>query len=151
MNDTQWSALKTVMQHPEWAASEDFDNVQGRLTHKRAIEENLSAWTQEQDAYDLMQRCQAAGVPAGVVQDGADLMERDPQLAKAKFSRPMEDVHPDLGPTWVDALPIHFNATPCDQYQRVRVIGEDNAAVLEDWLAMSAHDVAAKEADGILQ
>ena len=151
MTDTQWSALKAVMQHPEWAASEDFDNVQGRLTHKRAIEENLSAWTQEQDAYDLMQRCQAAGVPAGVVQDGADLMERDPQLAKAKFSRPMEDVHPDLGPTWVDALPIHFNATPCDQYQRVRVIGEDNAAVLEDWLAMSAHDVAAKEADGILQ
>ena len=151
MTDTQWSALKTVMQHPEWAASEDFDNVQGRLTHKRAIEENLSAWTQEQDAYDLMQRCQAAGVPAGVVQDGADLMERDPQLAKAKFSRPMEDVHPDLGPTWVDALPINFNATPCNQYQRVRVIGEDNAAVLEDWLAMSAHDVAAKEADGILQ
>ena len=151
MTDTQWSALKAVMQHPKWAASEDFDNVQGRLTHKRAIEENLSAWTQEQDAYDLMQRCQAAGVPAGVVQDGADLMERDPQLTKAKFSRPMEDVHPDLGPTWVDALPIHFNATPCDQYQRVRVIGEDNAAVLEDWLAMSAHDVAAKEADGILQ
>ena len=151
MTDTQWSALKAVMQHPEWAASEDFDSVQGRLTHKRAIEENLSAWTQEQDAYDLMQRCQAAGVPAGVVQDGADLMERDPQLAKAKFSRPMEDVHPDLGPTWVDALPINFNATPCNQYQRVRVIGEDNAAVLEDWLAMSAHDVAAKEADGILQ
>ena len=151
MTDTQWTALKAVMQHPEWAASEDFDNVQGRLTHKRAIEENLSAWTQEQDAYDLMQRCQAAGVPAGVVQDGANLMERDPQLAKAKFSRPMEDVHPDLGATWVDALPIHFNATPCDQYQRVRVIGEDNAAVLEDWLAMSAHDVAAKEADGILQ
>jgi crotonobetainyl-CoA:carnitine CoA-transferase CaiB-like acyl-CoA transferase len=63
----------------------------------------------------------------------------------------MEDVHPQLGPTWIDALPIHFATTPCEQYHRVRAIGEDNAAVLNDWLAMSADEVAAQEQQGILQ
>ena len=52
------------------------------MVNKAHIEEQLSAWTAQQDAYELMGLCQAAGVPAGVVQDGADLVERDPQLAR---------------------------------------------------------------------
>jgi benzylsuccinate CoA-transferase BbsF subunit len=151
MTDAQWGALKTLMNHPQWAASEELNDASGRAAHKALLEQNLSSWTQNQDAYDLMARCQAAGVPAGVVQDGADLLERDPQLADVKFARRMVDEHPDLGPTWVDALPIHFAKTPCQQYERVRAIGEDNAAVLQDWLGMPAEEIATKEKDGVLQ
>ena len=151
MSDAQWGALKNLMNHPQWAASEELNDARGRAAHKALLEQNLSRWTQNQDAYDLMVRCQAAGVPAGVVQDGADLLEHDPQLADVKFARRMEDEHPDLGPTWIDALPIHFAKTPCDQYERVRAIGEDNAAVLQDWLGMPAEEIATKEKDGVLQ
>ena len=151
MTDTQWSALKTVMNHPQWTAHKELDSVKGRMAHKQTLEQHLSSWTQDQDAYDLMARCQAAGVPAGVVQDGADLLERDPQLAGAEFARPMDDAHPELGPTWIDALPIHFTKTPCNQYQRVRTIGEDNAAVLQDWLNMSAAEVAKNQTEGVLE
>ena len=151
MTDTQWSALKTVMNHPQWAAHTELDSVKGRMAHKQTLEQQLSSWTQDQDAYELMARCQAAGVPAGVVQDGADLLERDPQLAGAEFARPMDDVHPELGPTWIDALPIHFTKTPCNEYHRVRAIGEDNAAILQDWLNMSAAEVAKNQTDGVLE
>ena len=150
MTDTQWSALKTVMNHPQWTAHKELDSVKGRMAHKQTLEQQLSSWTQDQDAYDLMARCQAAGVPAGVLQDGADLLERDPQLAGAEFARPMDDVHLELGPTWIDALPIHFTKTPCNQYHRVRAIGEDNAAILQDWLNMSAAEVAKNQTDGVL-
>ena len=151
MTDTQWSALKTVMNHPQWAAHTELDSVKGRMAHKQTLEQQLSSWTQDQDAYELMARCQAAGVPAGVVQDGADLLERDPQLAGAEFARPMDDVHPELGPTWIDALPIHFTKTPCNEYHRVRAIGEDNAAILQDWLNMSAAEVAKNQTEGVLE
>ena len=151
MSDAQWGALKNLMNHPQWAASEELNDARGRAAHKALLEQNLSRWTQNQGAYDLMARCQAAGVPAGVVQDGADLLEHDPQLADVKFARRMEDEHPDLGPTWIDALPIHFSKTPCDQYERVRAIGEDNAAVLQSWLGMPAKEIATKEKDGVLQ
>lgn len=151
MSDQQWIALTKLMQQPAWAMASELQSAQGRVANKHTIDQHLAAWTQTQDAYELMARCQAAGVPAGVVQDGADLIESDPQLARYNFVRPMQDVHPDLGPTWVDALPIHFEKTPCEQYQRVRAIGEDNTAVLQDWLAMSASAVAAKEQDGTLR
>ena len=95
-----------------------------------------------------MQRCQSAGVPAGVVQDGA-FGRRDPQLAQEFLA--LDDVHPELGPTWIDKLPIHFAATPCEHYHRVRAIGEDNAEVLKDWLSMSSEQVAEKEQQGTLQ
>ena len=151
MNDQQWIALKTVMGNPQWATLEELDHVEGRMVNKAHIEEQLSAWTAQQDAYELMGLCQAAGVPAGVVQDGADLVERDPQLAQGNFLQALDDVHPDLGPTWIDKLPIRFASTPCEDYRRVRAIGEDNVEVLNDWLSMSPEQVAEKEQQGTLQ
>ncbi|MGB0996987.1 MAG: CaiB/BaiF CoA transferase family protein [Pseudomonadales bacterium] len=151
MTDQQWIALQTVMGNPQWAAAAQLEHAEGRVANKNLIEEELSAWTAQQDAYDLMQRCQSAGVPAGVVQDGADLVERDPQLAQGNFLQALDDVHPELGPTWIDKLPIHFAATPCEHYHRVRAIGEDNAEVLKDWLSMSSEQVAEKEQQGTLQ
>ena len=85
------------------------------------------------------------------IQDGADLVERDPQLAQGNFLQALDDVHPDLGPTWIDKLPIRFASTPCEDYRRVRAIGEDNAEVLSDWLSMAPEQVAEKEQQGTLQ
>jgi crotonobetainyl-CoA:carnitine CoA-transferase CaiB-like acyl-CoA transferase len=48
-------------------------------------------------------------------------------------------------------LPIHFGETPCDNYERVRVIGEDNHAILHDWLDMSEQDIREAEEAGLLK
>ena len=98
-----------------------------------------------------MKACQDAGVPAGVVQDGVDLAERDPQLKAVNFLEKMADVSPVLGQTWVDHLPIHFSRTPCNGYRRVRELGEDNAAVLEDWLGLSPSEIDAAAQQGALK
>ena len=96
----------------------------------------MAAWTLAAQADELMQRCQQAGVPAGVVQDGADLVEHDPQLRQRGFLQPLDDVHPTIGPTWIDKLAIQFTATPCDDYARTRAVGEDSEAILQDWLGL---------------
>ena len=110
----------------------------------------MSAWTRALDANEVMQRCQAAGVPAGVVQTGVDLIERDPQLARSDFLKQIDDPHPTVGTTYADRLPIYFERTPCDEYRRPRAIGEDNAAVLADWLGMSETEVREGEDEGYL-
>ena len=94
--------------------------------------------------------CQAAGVPAGVVQSGADLAERDPQLRLSGFLRELDDPHPEFGTTHADRLPLYFQKTPADIYERPRAVGEDNAEVLGDWLGMSEPEVRAREEDGTL-
>jgi crotonobetainyl-CoA:carnitine CoA-transferase CaiB-like acyl-CoA transferase len=57
---------------------------------------------------------------------------------------------PGLPRTYADRLPLHFHATPADVYERPRLIGEDNMAVLGDWLRMSAEEVDRHEAEGTL-
>ena len=141
MTDAHWRALKEVMGRPDWAEAEVYDRTAGRGANSNEIDQHISAWTAAQNDYDVMKICQAAGVPAGVVQNGADLAERDPELRRIDFCHKIEDIHPVVGQTYADRLPIHFEETPCDAYTRVRVLGEDNAAVLSDWLGISQEEV----------
>lgn len=79
------------------------------------------------------------------------MTDRDPQLKAAGFISPIEEPGNSIGQTWADRLPLHFEATPCDDYHRVRLLGEDNARVLKDWLGLSEEEVRAGEADGTLR
>ena len=150
MNDTQWQALYQLMERPEWADQDIFATQASRYEHRQVLNEHLSAWTRNADALTLMAQCQQAGVPAGVVQDGADLVEHDPQLRQRGFLQPLDDVHPTLGPTWIDRLVIQFDSTPCDDYQRTRAVGEDSAAILKDWLGMDEATLAELNDAGVL-
>lgn len=150
MHDDHWKALQALLGHPAWSRDASLATSEGRYAHRLTLDQHISEWTANQSAVAVMERCQAAGVPAGVVQSGIDLMENDPQLAAANFCQPLTEAHPTMGQTWADRLPLHFEKTPCDHYSRVREVGEDNAAVLSDWLGMTAEEVAAGEADGRL-
>ena len=89
--------------------------------------------------------------PAGAVQDGIDLAERDPQLRHTGFLQRIDEVDPMIGQTFADRLPLHFEKTPCNTYRRVRRVGEDNVAVLNDWLGMPEAVVKRGESDGVLR
>ncbi|MEJ2086963.1 MAG: CoA transferase [Gammaproteobacteria bacterium] len=134
MTDAQWEALKIVLGDPDWAQDGRLAMAAGRVDARHLIDARIAEWTATREAEEVMAVCQHAGVPAGVVQTGADLAERDPQLARARFLTPIDEPSPSIGQNWADRLPIHFEATPCDVYRRVREVGEDNAAVLRDWL-----------------
>ena len=151
MTDAHWQNLVELMQRPEWALNSKLATAAGRIDARADIDRRISAWAADQDDYALMQQCQAAGVPAGVVQNGRDLCERDPQLELAGFQVPIADPHPVVGQTWADRLPLKFSKMPCDDYQRVRMLGEDNAEILDDWLQIDADTVKQKEQQGILK
>ena len=149
MTDDQWLALRRVMGDPAWAADAALATAAGR-TGMSDLDARVGAWTRRHAAVELMERCQAAGVPAGVVQTGADMAESDPQLRRSRFQAAIADLHPVAGQTYADRLPLYFEDTPCDEYLRTRRVGEDNAAVLADWLGMSETEVRRAEDDGHL-
>lgn len=149
--DAHWSALCDVMGRPSWAANPAWATLAGRVADADTLDAALATWTQQEDARELMQRCQAAGVPAGLVQDGVDLAEHDPQLRHLGFLTPIEETGAPVGQTWADRLPLRFEATPCEEYHRVRLLGEDNASVLADWLGLDATAIEAIAARGILR
>jgi crotonobetainyl-CoA:carnitine CoA-transferase CaiB-like acyl-CoA transferase len=149
MNDGQWQALRGVVGNPEWSRHAKYRTAESRVENVAELDAAIADWTRQMEATKVMTICQSAGVPAGVVQTGADMAERDPQLALQKFIRSTTDEHPELGAMTVDALPLKFHGTPCDEYKRVRAVGEDNAAVLQEWLGMTAEQVQKGEEEGI--
>ena len=77
---------------------------------RTALDKRIGDWTRGFERYDLMHRLQAAGVPAGVVQDASDLIERDPQLAARGFLITLDN--PVLGLFGHQATPIALSRTP---------------------------------------
>ncbi|MBM3925128.1 MAG: CoA transferase [SAR202 cluster bacterium] len=78
-NDQDWIALCKVIGRPELAKDKRYATQESRKKHEDEIDKLISAWTHDKDAFDVMHRCQAAGVPAGVVQTCEDLFN-DPQF-----------------------------------------------------------------------
>ena len=147
ITDLQWRALRAVMGDPVWAHDPALETARGRVD-SADLDANVAEWTRTLTATDVMERCQAAGVPAGVVQTGADMGTADPQLRQSRFLFAIDEHHPVFGQTHADRLPMHFEDTPCDVYRRTRRVGEDNVAVLSDWLGMTEEAVRQAEEKG---
>ncbi|MXY87198.1 MAG: CoA transferase [Chloroflexi bacterium] len=151
IDDEQWRSLCRLMEARDWLDDNALSTVDGRAARRSEIDGRISQWTAAQDRYELMHRCQQAGVPAGVVQTGDDLVTRDPQLAEANMHFAYDDPHPDLGPLRADRLTLRFEKTPATVYNRSEVYGESNLSVAADWLGMSADEVARLEAEGVVE
>ena len=123
----------------------------GRVEHTEELDHHVTEWTQGLAALEVQDLLQAVGVPAGVVQTGSDLVNRDPQLAHNGFFTETEDSGAYEKPTPVDRLPLHFSKTPVDRYRAPRAVGADNVAVLGEWLDMSEGDVATEAEQGTLR
>ena len=151
IDNEQWRSLCRLMEADDWLNDDALSAVDGRAARRSEIDGRISQWTAAQDRYELMHRCQQAGVPAGVVQTGDDLVSRDPQLAHANMHFAYDDPHPDLGPLKADRLALRFEKTPATVYNRSEVYGESNLSVAAYWLGMSADEVARLEAEGVVE
>ena len=145
MTDAHWEALQGVMGHPDWADDAAYETAAGRRAASAQIDERIGDWTRERDAVSVMQECQRAGAPVGVVQNSIDLLEHNSQLRESGFEIHLRSDDPVFGDIYADRLPMFFERTPCETYRPARPVGADNADVLGDWLGMSAEAVAAGE------
>ncbi len=151
--EAHWEALVEVMGEPEWANDPKFATITERVEHADELDRHIEEWTSERDRYDVMHQLQAAGVPAGAVQDSADRLERDPQLEARRHFTMLGNS--EVAPLPLEGLPVHMSATPAHTGGRIRrgppCLGEDNGPVLAETLGLSAQDVAKLESDGALR
>ncbi len=150
MTDEHWRALRELMGNPLWAEDSSYETASGRVEALESIDQGVAAWTEGLEAGHVMMVCQSAGVPAGIVQNAIDLNERDPQLQESGFLHRMEAADSGGITTFADKLPLRFRGTPCDVYERVHSIGQDNKAVLRDWLDMPDNEFSDAEEAGYL-
>jgi benzylsuccinate CoA-transferase BbsF subunit len=135
-NDAQWQSLRTVLGDPEWTRNTAFDTTAGRRASAQDIEQHIGEWTATQDANDVVDQLQAAGVAAGLVADARDLFD-DPQLThRGHFAR-LE--HAAMGETAYDVPAFRMSETPFEM-RPAPCIGEGNDDILGGILGITPEE-----------
>jgi crotonobetainyl-CoA:carnitine CoA-transferase CaiB-like acyl-CoA transferase len=136
-DDRAWAALCDAIGQPELAADPRFATFVGRARNRGVLDALISAWTAQHDPFEVMNRLQAAGVAAGVVQTGGDLAA-DEHLAARGF---VETVgHPVLGEMPMAGLPLQFSDGGHEPYVSPPPLGADNEYVITELLGHSRAD-----------
>jgi crotonobetainyl-CoA:carnitine CoA-transferase CaiB-like acyl-CoA transferase len=147
--DGEWRTLCTVMGRPELAADPRFATHAGRLKDQDVLDEVVSGWTAAFDRYEVMARCQAAGIAAGAVQNAEDLTSVDETLRAREF---FGDAEASGGspPNPIDRFPALFNGSRPPSYRAPHQLGSDTFDILTDVLEMDDAEVAELMAEGVL-
>lgn len=148
MAEDQWPALCQEMGHPDLAADPRFATAADRIGNCVALDETVGAWTRGQEAHALAERLQAAGVPAGVVQNAQDIIEKDPHLRARGFLQSVEQ--PEIGPVLMDTTPLRWSDSPAPIHRPAPLIGEHNEAVLTEVLGLSEEEIVALVIDEVI-
>jgi len=142
-SDAQWQALAEEMGSPAWARDSRYATAAGRKANEDELDRNLGSYTTGQERYALMDRLQARGIPAGVVQKASDRFDRDPQLkARGYF---VDLPQSEIG-TWpIEGFPAKLSASPADVGGRTGraapKLGEDNDFVYREIFGLSAEEL----------
>lgn len=138
-NDEDWRRLQTAMGQPAWAADDRFANAASRIDHIEELESKMAEWTTAQEDYAVMERCQRAGLSAGVVQTAEDLYLHDPQLAARAFFE--EIPHFKKGVVIASGIPMGLTGTPGHSSHSGSSVGHDNRYVFREILGLSASEM----------
>ena len=101
--------------------------------------ETIAAWAASREHLALMAELQDAGIPAGAVMNGPDLLE-DAQVAS--FGGLLLQDRPGLGPKHYPNQPYRFRRARTPPNQRAPLLGEHSSEVLREEAGLTDDDIA---------
>ncbi|MCC6472503.1 MAG: CoA transferase [Burkholderiales bacterium] len=149
-SDVDWQALRRVMGDPAWARESCFEDMPGRLAHRQALDRALGGWTAGRDAAALAALLQAAGVMAGVVENGRDLLHDEQLRSRGFFERVAHPPQSGIGTRRYMGRPWRLSATPLSIAGPAPRLGEHNREILTGLLGYSPGEVDALEHEGVI-
>ena len=148
--DEEWTALRRVMVAAgrAWACEERFSSLPDRKHHEDELDRLIGEWTREWDSRELMETLQAAGVPAGMVNDSRDLFE-DAQLRHREQFQRLE--HPEIGQYPSDRSEFKLSRTPGALDRPAPLLGQHTEYVLREMIGLSEEEYGSLKEDGVLE
>ena len=130
-NDDEWRSFCRVVGAPELTGDTRFADRQARINHSSELDAIVQQWTETRSAEDIMTKLQSAGVAAGVVQTGADLLN-DPQLRHRNYFAAFSDSL--IGAFEVPRGGILFKGMEEEPFRLPNRFGSDNDRILGEIL-----------------
>ena len=147
--DQEWTGLCQALGTPAWCRSPEYSTAIDRSHNQDTLDENISNWTSQLAADEVMSKLQQNGVPASIVSQGQDLYN-SPHLKARGFYRPTPYYVAERGTIaskWEEgaslswSMPFRMSETPVENGPYSN-IGEDNSYVFEQLLGMAPEEVA---------
>lgn len=145
--DEEWDCFCTVIGNPPWTADPKFNTLLARKENECELDSLVEQWTINHSPEEVMNLMQAAGVAAGVVQTGEDILEHDPQLKHRHFFWELD--HPEVGRYRAPRAAFILSKAPCE-VRRAPLLGEHNEYVLKEVLGMSDEEISELVIEGII-
>jgi crotonobetainyl-CoA:carnitine CoA-transferase CaiB-like acyl-CoA transferase len=143
----QWNGLAEVMGNPDWAQLEMFQDMFVRAQNADAIYPLIEEWTMQHGKLEIMERCQAAGVPVTAVFTVEEAAEH-PHLRERGYVVELE--HPELGRFRDLGPPFKLPESPGGPRAAAPLLGQHNDLVYGERLGLSADERAQLRADDII-
>jgi crotonobetainyl-CoA:carnitine CoA-transferase CaiB-like acyl-CoA transferase len=136
----QFESLCALMGQPGLALDPKFATSEERVKNQDELDAIIGRWTRARRRYDIMRKCQAAGIISAVVQSAEDRVEYDPQLQHREMHPIIQ--HPELGDLAYEGYPVKMSRTPAFVHGRAPTLGEHNNYVYGELLGMSDAEIA---------
>jgi len=146
--DQEWLSFCEVIGNPEWTADPRFGTLSGRKDNEEELNRLVQEWTVKHTPEEVMERMQAAGVAAGVVQGGEELFDHDPHLRYREFYPEIE--HPEMGRYFTVAPPYKLSKAP-HELRRAPLMGEHNEYAFKEILGLSDEEIAELVVEGVVE
>lgn len=133
-SEEEWRAFCKIVGRTEWITDHRFATLQARKENEEEVNYLIEDWTSQHSAEEVMTLMQSAGIAAGLVATGEDLL-RDPQLQTRRRFWPME--HAEIGLFYHLGEPFHLRRTPAEPRLAAPCLGEHTEFVCKEILGMS--------------
>jgi crotonobetainyl-CoA:carnitine CoA-transferase CaiB-like acyl-CoA transferase len=146
-SDQHWRPLCELLDLGDWGGRTDLRTNAGRVAGRDEVMRVLADAVARIDAGELCRRCEERGVPAGLINDVAEVLHDPHVLARgmvSAFDHPVAGRFP--------ALPLPYKFDGCDgpRLERPPRLGEHTDAVLQTRLGLSADEIASLRQAGAI-
>jgi formyl-CoA transferase len=145
-NPQHWPRLLEAIGRKDLIGDPRFENAEARVKNQAELDRIITEFTSKRDKYECM-RVIGAAVPAGAVRDTLELLN-DPNFVERGIIQPVE--HPHRPNFKMAGWPVRFDGQTI-AVKPAPFLGQHSAEVMKDWLGMSESQVAALQAEKIIQ
>ena len=147
--DAEWGAFAKAIGEPSWVQDDRFATSASRHRHADELDPLVESWTVQHSPEEVMQRLQSVGVAAGVIQSGADMVDRDPHLKERGFFVKVPDAEGTIHT--IEAAPYKLSRTAGGAERASPTFGADQTEVLKDILNMSDEELEECAIQGVFE
>jgi len=145
--ETHWRNLLAAMGREDLAADPRFADNATRVENLAATDALVEEWTRSLGRDEIFAITRRHRIPSAPVRDLREVMN-DPHMHERGMLEHIE--HPELGDIVVPTSPLRFHGADTIETTPSPKLGQHNDEVYGSWLGLSAEEIAALRAEGVI-